>query len=298
MIHQQGWGLETPSGGGSAKAAVQTESEDAAQRIQVDNDTLREEMVELLRQHSPPGDRDLTLRCNCATEHKQDKAGCGSWFSLHVSWKPDDEGMLHVALSPGPPVTGYEEKLAEQRDQMAETKLDRLRASAGSWRTGLLALVALIPTLVVVKGTDTLDTLSNHDKSIVGILTLVGAVLIVVAALCALRAAYGPLGLTEASSDDLTVARENEVRKSSLLLRATWILIALGGAALIATIAWAWQAPSSVPAKFAVTRTNESIECGTLVGTTATQIRVKKSDGSVVTIPFADVKTTSFATKC
>ena len=312
FVPQKGWGLDGGAGGaGAASASVHTESAEAVQRVPVDDDTLRKELEEFLKAHSPPGKRDVALHCNCAKQHAKDKKGCGAWFSLHIRWNPDAEGKLHVPpLTRGPEVTVRQQEAAEERDQLAQSELSRLRSAAGNWRTGLAALLVLIPTLVVVKGADSVAKLSNHDKRIVGVLIVIGAVAAVLAALFAMRAAFGPLSRSDTGSDDLTLVRDREVGTTIAYLWWVLGLTLVAAAALAGAIGWAWQAPETAPAKFSVTLIDDGVVCGTYVGRSTTQvtvenakvkpkkIKVKTSDGSVAAIPLSKVKAAAFTSSC
>lgn len=291
VIHEHGFGLE-PAGG----ATMTIQSEENVESVRLD-DTLRAEAADLLRRASPPDERDVTLHCDCGESHEDGKDGCGAWFSLHLAWQPDADGVQHVSVAQGPAISAYEEHAAEERDKLADTELERLRSAAGNWKNGLAALLALVPTLVVVKGTATADKLSNGDKAVVGILTAVGVLLAVVAALFALRAANGKLARAKLESDDLTADREVEADRTVAALRTTWSLTLAAVVVLAVAIGWAWQAPTSEPANFSVNLIDGSTVCGTLVGADSTAVRVK-TPGGVEPIPLSKVKSVEFASSC
>jgi len=238
----------------------------------------------------------FALHCNCAESHPKGKGGCGAWLSLGATWEADGS---RPELTAGPALSLLEEHAAEARDKLADSELDRVRAAAGNWKTGLGALFALIPTLVVVKGTDTVDKLSSGDKTVVGVLIAVGTVLAVIATLLALRAAFGPLRRTATPGDDLTAARESEVDRTIGDLRLTRKLSVLGVAALAAAIAYAWAAPTApAPAYFSVGLSNGASVCGTLAGADQAAVRVQTANGETIAFSLADVKSTTFVASC
>jgi len=239
-----------------------------------------------------PETRQIALNCNCGETHKDGKAGCGAWFNLGVTGKP-------LRLVPGDPrLSLYEVQNAQTRDQLASTELDRVRSAAVSWKTGLAALFALIPTLVVVKGTDTVDKLSTSDKTIVGGLIAFGAALALLGTLVALRAAYGPLKRGKVLGDDATVPLMSEVQKTVFAIRMTrWITI-VGSAAIAAAIGYTWAAPAVTPSSFSVTLTDKRAFCGTLVTAGPEAVQVETSDGRTTSIPLARIAKTAFVSSC
>lgn len=246
------------------------------------------------------GDRSIALQCNCATthpdphSHKPVGGGCGAWFSVTL---PAHSSTKHPHLYPGPKLSLYEERNAMARDALAENQLARVRNAAAGWKTGLAALVALIPTLVVVKGADTVDKLARSDAIVVGVLIAVGAVSAVVATLLALRAANGPLSEWRITGDDLRPFREQEVDATISYLRAARRTTIVAAAALAAAIAYAWAAPTIKP-YFSVDLTSGAGYCGTLVGLDAKVVQVRTADGITRAIPTSGVKSTSFVSSC
>jgi hypothetical protein len=249
-----------------------------------------------------PRPQNVTLNCNCASSHRDGtheakSGGCGSWFNLGVLVDGVD-----VALSPGSPeLSLYEEQNAQTRDRLAGTELDRVRAAAASWKTGLAALFALIPTLVVVKGTDAVDKLTGSDKIIVGGLIAFGAALAMTATMIALRAAYGPLKRSKVLGDDLTVPVMSEVQRTIFALQITRALTIVGSAALAAAIAYTWAsspAPVPTPAYFSVSLSNGTSVCGKLAGADPAAVRVQTANGETVAFSLADVKSTTFVASC
>lgn len=236
---------------------------------------------------------DVTLNCNCAHTHQDGKVGCGAWFNVVLG------GSRDTPLAPGSlDISLYEEQNAVARDKLAAGELARVRSAAASWKTGLAALFALIPTLVVVKGTDTVDKLADTDKIIVGGLIAFGAALAVTATLLALRAAYGPLRRSKMIPRHLP-RREHvsEVKKTIRILNVTRLLAVVASASLAAAIAYAWASPTSKP-YISVDLVGGSGYCGTLVGLDAKTVVVSTADGRTTSIPTGKVKSTAFVTSC
>lgn len=297
-IHLREWGLDGGGDGGTdATTTVQTMAAgDVIERVPIKGRLLLKEFTELLERHNPPPEREVTLQCDCGRhQHKGAPTGCGAWFSLHLKWERQDDKAV-IAIGAGRPITGLEIAAAKDRDSRTRSELERLRKAAGNWKTGLAALLALLPTLVVVKGTDSVADLSNRSKGIVGGFTALGALLAVIAALLALRASYGSLERQD-SADDMTAARETEIDTTLDYLKWTRRLTVAAVVLLAVAIGYAWGAPSSDPANFAVTKTDDSVVCGTYVAPTTSAVRVKTSSGTSA-IPLEQVKSVAFKTKC
>ena len=243
-------------------------------------------------------ERRFAVQCKCGYAHQGDKAGkggCGAWLSLDAMW--DEDGPAQ--LSAGPLLSLFEELAAEARDALAASELKRVQAAAANWKNGLAAIVALVPTLVVVKGTDTVDKLSGSDKRLVGILVVIGGVCAVVAALLALRGAYGPLARGKPTrSDDLTEPTANEVDVVISALRWTRGLTVVSVCALASAIGYAWAAPTATPANLSVTLSNKSAYCGTLVSSDTRSVELKLSDGRTEAIPLPRIAKTAFVSSC
>ena len=293
VVHEHGFGF--------APASAPTATIETSQAPDVGDappdDTVAVEDRELLREQYA-GWLDRAFTCNCGYAHDDKHNECGGFFRFRVDWQPNDAGVQQARISHSSlPLTAYDQDAAAAADAAASSELDRLRSAATSWRTGLAALLALVPTLVVVKGTETADKLSGQDKALVGIPIVVGVLLAVVAAFCAMRAAFGPLSFRETDISDAE-ARDAEGRRTLSYLWATALLTVAALVALAFAIAWAWGAPTSNPAYFSVTKKDGSVVCGTLAGVTSTALRVKTSGGQVMPVQLADVDSTSFATGC
>ncbi len=198
---------------------------------------------------------------------------------------------------PQPDAGGYDDgELATRCDggRVVISRGNRVTAVTSSAR---LAARRKLPTLVVVKGADTVEELSA-DKKVVGVLIVLGAAAAALAALFALRAAYGSLEHTDTSTDDRTAPRDSDVKRTTKYLKRSRALMIIAALALAGAIAWAWQAPEKEPAKFSVTLKYGSVVCGTYAGADTSVVRVKTPDGSTTAIPLDDVKETAFTTSC
>jgi hypothetical protein len=244
----------------------------------------------------PVPEKELVLECNCGVTHATGKTGCGAVWSTHLEWDENATDPVDATLTPGVPITQLEIDAERERDALGRTELSRLRAAAANWRTGLALLLTLLPTLVVVKGNDAVKDLSSTYKIVIGVLTALGAIAAIVAAVLALRAAYGPLKRQQWRAD-MDALRRGETDTTLSDLKWTRKLT-LGALALLgAAIGVAWGAPTSDPAYFQVTQRDGHVVCGKYAGVdvNAMTVKVKKSDE---TIPLDNVKQAAFVTSC
>jgi hypothetical protein len=244
----------------------------------------------------PVPEKELVLECNCGTTHAAGKTGCGAVWSLHLDWDENATGPVEARLTPGIPVTQLEIDAERERDALGRSELTRLRAAAGNWRTGLALLLTLLPTLVVVKGNDAIKDLSNTYKIVIGLLVGLGAIAAIIAALLALRAAFGPLKRQQWRAD-MDALRRDETDATLSDLKWTRKLTVCALILLGAAIGVAWGAPSSDPAFFQVTQKDGHVVCGTYAGVdvNAMTLKVKKSEE---TVPLTNVKKAAFVTSC
>jgi hypothetical protein len=94
-----------------------------------------------------------------------------------------------INKSPGTGPANVE--LAEETQELKDTELERVRKTAENWRTGLAGILALITTVSVVKGRDTIIDLAFPWNVLVGALVLFALISAAVGAYYALRSAYG-----------------------------------------------------------------------------------------------------------
>lgn len=92
----------------------------------------------------------------------------------------------------GPPEPG--EGRSDELAQLAATsaqQLDSVRGTAENWKTGLAGLLALVTTLLFLKGRDAVGDIDRSSAVVIAIILVVALFVAVAATWCALRAAYG-----------------------------------------------------------------------------------------------------------
>jgi hypothetical protein len=253
-------------------------------------------LEQLARAHDSEPEAYVVVVCDCGTEHGKGQMGCGARWGLEATWSADSAPTIAI-LSPGHRPTGFDIQEAEERDALGQTELARGRAAAGNWRTGLAALLVLVPTLVVVKGTDAVKDLSNDRRLAIGLLIATGSMIAIVAAIFAMRAAFGPLKRQDLDTKDPGAIRDHEVEITLTYLRVTRWMSIVATVALAAAIAVAWVAPSTSPAFLKVTKATGDVMCGKYAGATTDAILVGIGEGAS-SIKLPDVKKVAWVTSC
>jgi hypothetical protein len=286
------------TGDGSTATATIGNSAITTETITVSEQAIIDAIRDYIDRHPPPQtpEKELVLECNCGHPHAVGKTGCGAIWSMHLDWDEAAITPVVAKLTPGAEVSEFEIDAERQRDALGRTELTRLRAAAGNWRTGLAALLTLLPTLVVVKGTDAVKDLSNGYKIVIGALTAFGAIAATWAAVLALRAAFGPLKRQQWRNDPTAWQRDET---DTTLSDLKWTRrLTLGSLILLgAAIGIAWGAPTSDPAFFQVTQNDGHVVCGKYAGVDASTMTLKVKTSDEV-IPLSDVKTAAFVTSC
>jgi hypothetical protein len=301
LAHRE-WGLADEVGtGGGAELSVENMVDGVIERL-----PSLDEIAKAVRARfadDGPHDRDVALQCNCGIQHKAGKTGCGAWFGLNVHWDRGLNDGIDVTLAQATrPITQLEIARAQERDAREASQLTRFRGAGGKVSAGLLAIAAAIPGFVIVKGAENVKDLPDDSERWVQWLLIAAFLGIAGASIAFIRVTTGPIRAQE-STDDPTAARDRELRFSSRLLRFSIGAFILGAACLAAAFAITmFTEPESdpSPAQLTVTRRNGSAECGSYVRTVTDppSVRVKKSDGSTVTIPIGDVEKLEFTTTC
>jgi hypothetical protein len=281
--------------GDGTTANAQVGTTKPTESITVGERAIIDAIRDYLERHPAPPEHELVLECNCGVTHADGKVGCGAVWSTHLDWDESATQPVEATLGPGIPVTAREIDEERQRDALGRTELSRLRAAAGNWRTGLAALLVLLPTLVVVKGNDTVKDLSNGYKILIGALAALGAIAAIWAAVLALRAAFGPLA-SQGWRADMEALRRDEADTTLSDLKWTRKLTLAALVLLGAAIGVAWAAPSSDPAYFQIVKKDTTVLCGKYGGV-GKDLKVKLTD-QTVPVPLTKVKSVAFVTSC
>jgi hypothetical protein len=194
----------------------------------------------------------------------------------------------HIVKSPGRGRADVE--LAEQSQELRDTELERVRKTAENWRTGLAGLLALITTVSVVKGRDTITDLALLWKVLVGVFLLLALISAAVGAYYALRSAYGwpervPTGQLRKWRYQRSEDAVADLKKSRNLTFVTLALLALA-------IAATWYGPTDPPA-FVNASWGEQAVCGELIDSNETELLIKRDEDVTREVPLDVLSTIS-----
>jgi hypothetical protein len=244
---------------------------------------------------------ETTVRCDCGQSHSarpDSKTGCGAFWRMRFQWSRITASPAPVNLAAGRPATAADLEQLAELDALDESELDRVRSAADKWKTGLTAMLALIATVSVVKGRDSFTTLSVQTQH--RIVVIIGAALLAatVAALLAMRAAYGPMRRELIKPNEqlrnLRLRAAADARKD---IRAARRLTVLSVVLLALAIGVTWWAKDITPAMVTITKSDDSTVCGRYAKTTGKAVLIKTGDNQTG-VPLSRIKSISFTPKC
>jgi hypothetical protein len=146
---------------------------------------------------------------------------------------------------------------------MTRSELERVRASAGTWRSGLAGLLAALAGFSLIKGRADFTVIVRPWPIVVGVLLASAMVVGGLSAYCLLRAEGGEPSITASRllepqevSDHIEAIRAARALRWGI--RGTFLCALL----LISTLAVSWYAPSK--SNYLQVRTELGVICGTV----------------------------------
>lgn len=189
-------------------------------------------------------------------------------------------------VEPGPAGTAETRRRAEELRSLDRAQLSLVRATAEKWRNGLAALLALITTVGVVRGSGTVEDLAQSAKIAVGVLMLLALVAAAVGTLLAMKASFGlPAERTlTGRSDELDVLRDQQALDAAHSLRSAVLLTLTALALLAGAVGVDFYGPEAKPAQNVLIVTTERTGeiCGTVESSAPGSVTLKTSTGKVV----------------
>jgi hypothetical protein len=244
----------------------------------------------------------FTFLCECDANHPDrpdNGSGCGAGWNLIALWNAQlSNDPASVLFLPGKDATWEDRQNAEARRLLVQTELQRVREGADKWKTGLAALLGLIATVSVVKGRESITTLSVGTQHAIIVLIGLALILAVVAALLAMRAANGPLERRSLQGTTLYKIRSEEVNRALSFLKWARGLTIVAVLLLAVAIGVAWWSEEPTPGQISVTKTDKTVVCGAFKGATPDELRIETQPGTTVAVALADTKAVSFRQEC
>ncbi len=188
-------------------------------------------------------------------------------------------------VEPGPPGTAASRRRAEELRALDRSQLSLVRATAEKWRNGLAALVALITTVGVVKGSGTVEDLAQPAKIAVGVLMLLALLAAAAGTLLAMSASFGlptrrPL---TGAVDELDLLRDRQALDAAHGLRWAIALTLVALALLAGAVGVDFYGPPADKPKqnLRVTSPATGEVCGTVQTSRPGSVTLKTSAGPV-----------------
>ncbi len=170
-----------------------------------------------------------------------------------------------MSLQPGPRASVTDLRRAQDRYDMMQAELPRIRAASTAWRNGLAALLAAVVSFGLIKGRSDVSQLASPWAMIVGLLLLAALLAGAVGALYLLRAANGSPSVTSARElPPRAIADHLEALASAKALWRGIRLTLLCTLLLVAAVATTWYGPSSAGQIIDVGTPSGHV-CGTVV---------------------------------
>jgi hypothetical protein len=152
--------------------------------------------------------------------------------------------------------------------ELAFEQLSVVRKQAEGWRTALAGLTALLSTVLIVKGRDSITALATGPRWVAAVLLGLAFALLITATLSSVRAASGTPG-TEIllTGEDLRVWTQTEVRHVGRLIRRATLLTVTALTLLAIAVGITWLSPGAATSGTLVEVYGSSGRmCGELIG--------------------------------
>lgn len=178
-------------------------------------------------------------------------------------------------------------------------QLDIVRQQAETWRTGVASLTALLTAVFILKGQDSVSTLTTPFRALVVGLVAVALGLLLAATMIVHRAIAGPQERILATGTALKQWTAGETQRVSNALRVVpWFAVA-GVTAVALAIGTTWLAPTRGASQPLVRVTGQhSKACGTFLGVSHRQAVLRAAGGRIATVPLAASSAIALVSSC
>jgi hypothetical protein len=200
-----------------------------------------------------------------------------------------------------------EKRWIKKANEVQFGELDNIRSTASSWRTGLLALTALLTAVTVIKGPEKASELSSSGRALVAILLGLALLALLGGSACSMLAAFGLPGDRRLITS-VTIKEYVRVESQRALdFLAISIVLFFGGVLLIAmAIGFAWFDkdlwPPDPPAVVVVeVASDDPPICGELKSSTETALTIGQETATGTkeqTIQYVDLTGLAVKTEC
>jgi hypothetical protein len=181
----------------------------------------------------------------------------------------------------------------EAWSSLVSNQLADVRKTAENWRNGLVALIGLIATFSVIKGSSDVNSLARWAAYLVGVLLVLALLCAVVGAWKSLATAYGTPSLVTREAfralGGLNGFRLDLATKTADNLRLAQVATILTLALLATAVGLTWYGPRSVSVIVNVERKSMPNVCGKLVSSKDGDMDIKPAGLEPVRVHLTDL---------
>lgn len=189
--------------------------------------------------------------------------------------------MTRWSVTPGPPAGPADLLRAQDRERLLRTQLERIRANAKAWRSGLGAVLVALAGFSLIRGRSDLTQLARPWPAVVGAVLGVAFAAGAVAALSLLRAAYGRPWMSEMKDVLPGVLGDHQETVAAARALVLGVALALTCAVLLlVAVGLTWYGPARDEPELRVV-TPHGTYCGTVVQVASGTLTLKTADGEV-----------------
>lgn len=198
-----------------------------------------------------------------------------------------------VERFPTPDDLAWEDRVAE----FELNSLDRLRAHADKWRSGLIALTGVVATAAAVTAPFVGTHLQDDSKVALGIVALIAVLALGIGSAAAMRAAFGQPASIDNTGTELRDWTETEVKTSVCWLRVAQGTTLVGFTALVLAAGIGFTQAQDPPDLVVVTPRTGPAVCGSATWA-GDKLTVTAADGTRYPFEIANLTEIDEATTC
>jgi hypothetical protein len=220
-----------------------------------------QQALESIEPAHDPVFKAIAIRCHCSESHPGagQRNGCGRFWSLTVTLAGS------VSAAKEPPTFAHLSKASTLKEWSAN-ELPSVRKAATAWQAGFAGLIALVSTVLLIKGPESVHDLGGGARMTLVVLLGIALLLAMVASVLALLAANGLPGRRRTDELEPRVAAHEEAITAARRLRLS-ILAAVSATLLMAvSVAVSWLGVSESTQTIMVTFSGSADPvCGVLL---------------------------------
>jgi hypothetical protein len=249
----------------------------------------------------------LTALCNCHVDHpgrpEDVKEGCGAFGNVKVSRAPGQ--VSAITLEKGTPAAAQDAKWQQLADELPFETLQRVRSSAAKWAATIGSITGVFAIVTLIKGPEDISKLASPWKGSTVVLVILSLALATVGLYAAATAAQGNIDRARVAGGTVRELHRTGIESAvkNLTVSKWAVVLSVASLAMAILITWtktpAEAAPSTAVLVISGSPNARTSMCGSLVGTTMTDLLVRPPDAKdAITIPLDEVLAVSSVAGC